>query len=45
MLKNPDFFLLRQNYPPQEIIREEASLAMVYSVQETEVNQKLPPKI
>lgn len=41
-----DFFLLRQNYPPQEIIREEASsLAMVYSVQETEVNQKLTPKI
>lgn len=42
MLKEPGFFLLRQNYPPQEIIREEASLAMV---QETEVNQKLTPKI
>nr|XP_034311656.1 ABC transporter F family member 4 isoform X3 [Crassostrea gigas] len=30
-----------ENYPPQEIIREEASLAMEYSVQETEVDLEI----
>ncbi|XP_052688086.1 ABC transporter F family member 4-like isoform X2 [Crassostrea angulata] len=30
-----------ENNPPQEIIREEASLAMVYSVQETEVDLEI----